>query len=187
MNRAAWLQECKHFHEELQARHGFELGYSWLKLRLHDAGLGASGQAARGPPAQAAAQALCGHDAASGRQPSRLTPGRERSRPDRDARRCDERDLLGLSRRRGGDRLELPPADGDLRGQGPALQPLHRPCQPLLPYAPGRRQGGQSPPHPGRPRARPARRRAYRRLFAPRRAAGRSECSPPCRIACPRS
>jgi transposase len=48
-DRIAWVLDeyrttylgwnVKHFHEELQARHGFELGYTWLKLRLHDAGL----------------------------------------------------------------------------------------------------------------------------------------------------
>jgi transposase len=48
-DRIAWVLEeyrttylgwsVKHFHEALQARHGFELGYTWLKLRLHDAGL----------------------------------------------------------------------------------------------------------------------------------------------------
>src|SRR5690606_9177810 len=48
-DRIAWVLDeyrttypgwnVKHFQEELQARHGFELGYTWLKLRLHDAGL----------------------------------------------------------------------------------------------------------------------------------------------------
>jgi transposase len=30
---------AKHFHDQLRQHHGFELGYSWTRLRLQDAGL----------------------------------------------------------------------------------------------------------------------------------------------------
>jgi transposase len=49
VDRIAWLLEeyrtrhvgwtVKHFHEHLQARHGFPLSYSWTKARLQDSGL----------------------------------------------------------------------------------------------------------------------------------------------------
>jgi hypothetical protein len=34
-----WDFTAKHFHERLVAEHGFELGYTWTKLRLQEAGL----------------------------------------------------------------------------------------------------------------------------------------------------
>ena len=66
----------KHFHEQLQKRHHYKLGYTVTRLALHGAGLVRAGAAALGASQEAAAPADGGHDAASGCVALRLAAGR---------------------------------------------------------------------------------------------------------------
>ena len=104
---------AKHFHERLVAEHKFELGYTWTKRALQEAGL-----VKRAPKRSAHRK----------KRPRRPLPGmllfQDGSRhpwladrsaaagPDRNPRRRDERDLPGLPGRGGGDLLELPGTRG---------------------------------------------------------------------------
>ena len=88
----------------------FAWGYTWTKTFLHSRGLLEKAQAARRASAQAAAPAVARHDAASGRLAARLARRPAGARSDRDAGRCDERDLFGLSGRGGRHGLDVPGA-----------------------------------------------------------------------------
>src|SRR5690242_11517198 len=55
----------KHFHEQLQKRHHYKLGYTVTRLALQGARAGAAGAAALGASQKAAAAAAGGDDAAS--------------------------------------------------------------------------------------------------------------------------
>jgi len=82
VDRIAWMLEeyrsrhmgwtVKHFHEHLQANHGFAWGYTWTKTQLHTAGLVERARRRGTQPCQAAEEAVPGHDAASGRLDPRL-------------------------------------------------------------------------------------------------------------------
>src|SRR5438067_10612469 len=61
-----WDFTVKHFHEALQAEHGFALGYTWTKTVLQSRGLVAIAPAPLGAPQEAAAPAATRHDALSG-------------------------------------------------------------------------------------------------------------------------
>jgi len=63
------------------------------------------------------------------------------------------RGLFGVPGRGGRHRLEFPRAGRNGGEQGPVLRPLHRPRQPLFPYAGGRRQGVADAADAGRPGA----------------------------------
>ena len=68
-----------------------------------------------------------------------------------------------------------------------AVEPLHRPRQPLFLDAQGRRGGGQGAADPGRAGARRGSASSTLRPTRRRRAAAPSGCLGPCRIVCPRS
>jgi len=63
----------KHFHDYLRSQCGFKWGYTWTKTQLHTAGLVVRAPRRGGPPAQADATALRGHDAAP--EPARAKAG----------------------------------------------------------------------------------------------------------------
>ena len=68
------------------------------------------------------------------------------------SRRCDGKILLGIPRRRGGRRVDIPGAARGVRSARPVVQPVHRSRQPLLHHAEGRREtqsGSQDPDRPG--------------------------------------
>ena len=97
----------KHFHEQLVKRHDYQLGYTVTRLALQAAGLVKPAPRRGGASQEAAAPAAAGDDAAPGRRAPRLAGGPAGARPGGHARRCDERDLLGLPGRGGGHRVEL--------------------------------------------------------------------------------
>ena len=66
----------KHFHEQLQKRHHYKLGYMVTRLALQGGGADAAGAAALGASQEATAAADDGHDAAPGRVALRLAAGR---------------------------------------------------------------------------------------------------------------
>ena len=156
----------KHFHEQLEKRHGYKLGYTVTKLTLARGRSGAEGARSVSAIARSASAAAAGHDAASGRLAPRLDRRSAADGPDRDARGCDERDLLDDPGRGGRHRLDVPRlARGD-RGARPVLRALHRPRQPII-STPRRAASG----HRGRTR---------RRSAAPWRSSA-SSTSPPTR------
>src|ERR1700682_293 len=111
----------KHFHEQLQKRHGYVLGYTGTKLALHAAGL------VRKAPKRSA------HRKKRPRRDRRSA----RDGPDRHAGRCDERDLLdaaGRGRRHG---VDVPGFGRSDWRAWPVLRALHRSRQPLLLYPEG--------------------------------------------------
>ena len=67
----------KHFHEQLQKRHNYKLGYTVTRLALQGAGL-VRRRAALGASQEAAAAADAGHDAAPGRLAPCLAAGGDR-------------------------------------------------------------------------------------------------------------
>ncbi len=140
----------------------------------------ASRSAARRPPAQAPAAGAARRCTRTARATSgcRVGSGRHHGRR-------HQRGLLGLLRRRGRHHVDFPGASRGGRRARAVLLVLHRPRQPLLPHARGRRQGRQGQPDPGRARPSPARHRARRRLLA--RGSGALGGSAPCRSACPRN
>ena len=106
----------KHFHEQLQKRHGYVLGYTVTKLALARGGPGAEGAEAVGAPQEASTAAAAGHAAAPGRVAPRLARRSAGDGPDRDDGRCDERDLLDVPGRGGRDGVDVPGlARGDWR------------------------------------------------------------------------
>jgi len=158
--------------------------------RAAAARLGHKGSEALGPPQEAGAPAAARHAGVPGRLEARLAAAGAGTRPDRHDGRRHQRDPLGRPGRGGGDRLEFHRAEGDHRGAGPVLRPLHRPRQPLLLPPQGRRAGGQDPPHPGRAGAQATRHRAHPELLpratAPRAGVAWSGCSAPSKAACRR-
>jgi hypothetical protein len=68
----------KHFHEQLQKRHNYKLGYTVTRLALQGAGPGTEGQAARHSPQEARAPAAAGHTVVPGRLDTSMAGG---SRP----------------------------------------------------------------------------------------------------------
>jgi len=83
----------QHFHEKLQAQHGIELSYTWVKQALQGAGLVARGRK-RGAHRNGASGGRCGDAVAHRRQPPPVVSGRTLVRPDRDPGRRHQRDLL---------------------------------------------------------------------------------------------
>jgi len=159
----------KHFHEQLQKRHGY-------KARLHrDAacaaggGSGAQDQARRAAPQEARAPAAAGQAAVPGwLDPSLDTRLRSRSRPRRNPRRRHRGDLFGHSRGAGRHGLELPRASagrsrkracfapstpiGD-RTTSTRPRPAARSTRPSSPKSAARFSSWASPiPHPTRRR-----------------------------------
>ena len=98
----------KHFHEQLQKRHGYVLGYTVTKLALHAGGLGAEGAEAIGAPQEASAPAAAGDAAAPGWVAPRLDRRSAGDGPDRHVGRCDERDLLDAAGRGRRDGVDVP-------------------------------------------------------------------------------
>jgi transposase len=96
----------QHFHEKLEAEHGIELSYTWVKQALQG-GAGSAGTQARGASQTACPAALAGDAVAHRWQPSSVVSGRTLVRPDRDYGRRHQRDLLRTS---GGGGID---ADGD--------------------------------------------------------------------------
>ena len=60
----------QHFHEKLEAEHGIELSYTWVKKALQGAGLVARGGQARSASQTSGAAAFAGDAVAHRRQPS---------------------------------------------------------------------------------------------------------------------
>ena len=156
----------KHFHEQLVKRHHYRLGYTVTKLHLHRSGL------VKPAPRRSA------HRKKRPRRPmlrmllhqerlaARLARRRPAARPGGHPRRRHLRDLFGVPGRGGRHRLELPRAGRGGGGERLVLRPLHRPGQPLFPYADGGRHGVADAADPGRPGACAARHRAHRCLLA---------------------
>src|ERR1700760_2392694 len=126
----------QHFHEKLQAEHGIELSYTWVKQALQGAGLVARGRK-RGAHRKRRASAATGDAVAYRRQPAPVVSGRTLVRPDRDSGRCHQRDLL---RPAGGGGID---GDGDGRTEGSdraqrsVLRAVQRSGEPFLADAEG--------------------------------------------------
>src|ERR1700740_2391194 len=177
----------KHFHEQLQKRHGYVLGYTVTKLALHAAGLvregprglgarqegrlarggpGAEGAAAFGAPQEASTPAAAGHAAAPGRVAPYLDRRSAGDGPDRHDGRCDERDLLDAAGRGRRDGVDVPGLGrSDWRARS-VLRALHRSRQPLLLHPEGWREGLEDATNPGGTGFIASWDRAYRGLFA---------------------
>src|ERR1700750_5343 len=84
----------QHFHEKLQAEHGIELSYTWVKQALQGAGLVARGAKAWSASQAARASAATGVAVAYRRKPAPVVSGRTLVRTHRDSGRCHQRDLL---------------------------------------------------------------------------------------------
>src|SRR5258708_29317811 len=124
------------------------------ELHLGEAGIAGSGPGgartqARGASQTAPAAAVAGDAVAYRRQPPPVVSGRALVRPDRDSRRCHERDLL---RATGGGGID---GDGDGRTEGSdraprrVLRAVQRSGKPFLADAEGGRQGGLPAPYAG--------------------------------------
>ena len=85
--------KVQHFYEKLQSEHGMELSYTWVKQALQGADSWRGAQTGRASETQTAT-ALAGHAVAYRWQSACLVPRRTLVRPDRDSRRCHQRDLL---------------------------------------------------------------------------------------------
>ena len=81
----------RHFHEKLVEKHSVTVSYTWVKALLQGSGLVA--KAAKEAPAEAGKKAAGGHDATHRRVEAPVVWRRAVARPDRAARRCDQRDL----------------------------------------------------------------------------------------------
>jgi len=76
----------QHFHEKLQAEHGIELSYTWVKQGPAGSGSGGARTQARGASQAAGAAAVAGDAVAYRRQPPSVVSGRTAgTRPDRDS------------------------------------------------------------------------------------------------------
>jgi hypothetical protein len=141
----------KHFPEHLQALTATSSSTRLRGWRCRRR-TGRARPAPRRAPALAAAPADAGDALAPGRLEARLAGRPAVARPGRHARRCDQRDPLGLPGGRRGHRLEPPGASRDNRGQGPVLLPLHRPRRALFPHPrrPGGRVSREQPTQVGR-------------------------------------
>src|SRR3981081_234615 len=139
----------QHFHEKLQAEHGIELSYSWVKAGIAGSGGGGGGAKAWRASQTARAAALAGDAVAHRRQPPPVVSGRTLVRPDRDSGRRHERDLLRATGGGGIDGDGEGGAEGSDRAQGRVLRVVQRPGQPFLADAEGRRQGGLPSSNPG--------------------------------------
>ena len=73
----------KHFHEALQAEHGFDLSYTWTKTVLQSRGLVRDGAEALGASQEARAPAAAGHAPVPGRLALRMAGRAAAARPDR--------------------------------------------------------------------------------------------------------
>ena len=133
-------------------------------------------------PAQAGAQGGGGDDAPPGRLDARMG-SRPGVGPGRDDGRRDERGVLGVLRRGGGNVVEPSGRRGDGEGAGALRQPVHGPGLALLAHAAGGREGGQGQADPVRPGDGRARDRDDRRVLAagagPERAAVRDASGAP--------
>ena len=113
-----WDFTAKHFHEKLVADHGFKRSYNWLRLSLQAHGRRRAapirGAHRRKRPRRALPGMMLHQDGSR----HEWLPGRRRG-PDRHHGRCDQRDLLGLLRRRRGHHVELPGGVRGDPGQGP--------------------------------------------------------------------
>ena len=142
-----WDFTAKHFHEKLVGEHGFGLSYNWLRLTLQAHGkikpAARRGAHRRKRPRRPLAGMLLHQDASShewGGRPD-LGPGGHPGR-------CHQRGLFGLLRRGGRHHEHVPSAARGDRRERAVLLALHRPGQPLLAHAGGRRQGRQGQPEP---------------------------------------
>jgi hypothetical protein len=143
-----WDFTVKHFHEALQAEHGFSLGYTWDESGAAEQRAGGDRATPLGAPQEAAAPAVARHDAVPRWLDARVAGGPSAPRSDRHTRRCDERDLLDFSGGGGGHRLELSrPGRGDQQARAVRLA-LHRSGQPLLHHPQGGGQGRQAAADP---------------------------------------
>src|SRR5262249_40295174 len=106
-------------------------------------GAGAPGSQAVGAPQEAPAASSQGPAAAPGRLAARLARGTAGARPDRGHGRGDDGGLLAVFGGGGRDGLDVPGLAGGGGGARAVLRALHRPRQPLLRDAEGRRQGVQ--------------------------------------------
>ena len=167
----------KHFHEQLRKRHGYKLGYTVTKLRLHMAGLvkpAVKRSAHRKKRPRRPMVGMMLHLKANAQHSSggRLAASVARSagarpaRSNRDAGRRDGRDLFCVSGRGGRDGLELSLPARDRRGARAFLPALYGSRQPLFSHAEGRRAGVEDGADAGRAGAGATGRRAYRGLFA---------------------
>jgi transposase len=75
----------QHFQEKLQAEHGIELSYTWVKQALQGAGFGGAGAQAWSASQTARAAAVARDAAAHRRQPPPMASGPTLVRPDRDS------------------------------------------------------------------------------------------------------
>ena len=157
---------AKHFHEHLQARHGYRLGYTVTRLALQAAGLvkraPRRGAHRRKRPRRPLPGMLLHQDAArhawlAGRPPLDLVVTLD------DATSEVYSAILVAEE---GTASSFRGLAEVVAHQGLFLRALHRPRRPRLPHARGRRPGRPAAPDPGRPGAGAARHRAHRRLFA---------------------
>ena len=108
----------KHFHEQLVKRHGYKLGYTVTKVHLHGAGLVRPALKRSAHRKKRPRRPMVGMMLHQDASKHAWLPGDARLlRPGGDARRCDERDLLGLPGRGGRHGVELSRAG---RGDRPA-------------------------------------------------------------------
>ncbi|MGA7260661.1 MAG: hypothetical protein WA709_17285 [Stellaceae bacterium] len=139
----------KHFHEQLQKRHHYKLGYTVTRLALHGAGLVGPAPRRSAHRKKRPRRPMVGmmlHQSLPSRKrgTSRASPGAGRRAAIRSGghpRRRDQRGLFGVYRRGGRHGVELSRAG---RGDRPAravLWALHRSRQSLFPHAQGRGAG----------------------------------------------
>ena len=117
---------AKHFHEHLVRDHGFAWGYTWTKTFLHSQGLLERAEAARRASAQAAAPAVAGDDAASGRFAARMAWRPAGARSDRHDGRRDERDSTRRFWSKRKARLRPSGRSRRCSAAWPAAEPLYR-------------------------------------------------------------
>ena len=174
-----WDFTAKHFHEHLVRDHGFQLCYTWTKIRLQEAGLvkKARGRGAHRRPRRA----LPGIPV-----PGRLAPPLAGSEP---------RDLIATMDDATGEVVSafLVEEEGTFsafagfgkRSRRRASSAPSTPTAAATRQPQGRRQGRQGAPDPGRPGPRPARHRAHPLLLARGQGAHRAALQP-CKGASPR-
>ena len=139
----------QHFHEKLQAEHGIELSYTWVKQALQGAGLVGGGRKRGAHRKRREQRTIAGDAVAYRRQPPPVVSGRTLVRPDRDSGRCHGRDLLRPDGGGGIDGDGDGGTEGSDRAQRGVLRAVQRSGKPFLADAEGGRQGGLPSPHAG--------------------------------------
>jgi transposase len=114
---------AKHFHDKLCQHHGFVPSYSWTKLGLQDAGLVAKAPRRSAHRKKRPRRPLAGMMLHQDGSTHRWLPELDRARRHAQSPwgRRQQRDLLGLSGRRGGHHEQLPGARRGDRQARPAM------------------------------------------------------------------